>query len=276
MNKDIIPKWFYTIVCVAILGVIISVVAYAMKNTLHWSEAVLKCVKNLGSYSVAITSFFVYYFYAEHKRKQEQIINDSKDEQEKAKQKIANRKNVVASIGHSYFTFPPSDIIDRDCSNSPIIGQPTNVIFTDKDFEKAIKPDLWEIKSYTQISLSDCKIMKCYSTKGDAILKNIIVWNDDCFNKEKENIIKNYFEICEKINFCGVICLNTSSARASYLTICGLLPNGNPQQFILTAITNNGYLVMIKIKYKLQTGGAMQILQQLQYYLEEDDFQSLV
>lgn len=127
------------------------------------------------------------------------------------------------------------------------------------------------------------------SKKESTNLKNIMAFDEKYFNQNKKKILKNYYKYCEKIEYTSPLyCAtkptkenreNSEENRKRYFWLVVKCPKKNMIKNIwLSAITEEGFLLFIKAKVKLQkmdTEVNISLLQQTTYYKSKNDIVAL-
>lgn len=120
------------------------------------------------------------------------------------------------------------------------------------------------------------------SKKQNANLKNVMAFGDQYFIENKSKILRKYFEICEKTDFSSPsYCTAMPTTDNGLLTkfkesnLFWLVLNNSCQEpeiftFWISAITEEGILLLIKVKASAKNAGnnllKAQLLQQTTYY----------
>lgn len=133
------------------------------------------------------------------------------------------------------------------------------------------------------------KIKFLTSKDNRVLLKNIMVFSTDYFEKNKDKIVSNYYEYCEKIEYSTPLYCEAKPyfqeddpKRNEYFWII-LKMNSSIQKEIrivwVGALTEEGVLFFVKLKYlveKNNNGYSMDLLQQTIYYKSEKGLVPLV
>lgn len=93
-------------------------------------------------------------------------------------------------------------------------------------------------------------------------LQNIMAFEDQYFNKNKKKIVSNYYNCCERLNlqnplYCAARPTNPKlecETRNRFINLFLHLPKNDGYSFIwFSAITDQGFLLFIKVKLKIST-----------------------
>lgn len=124
---------------------------------------------------------------------------------------------------------------------------------------------------------------KFLTSKRESVnLKNIMAFEEVYFETNKEDILKNYYQFCEKISYSAPLYCSSkptnelecdsSSDKNRYFWLILKLPLGINElikSFWISAVTEEEILLFIKVKVKLMRKGkktSLLLLQQTTYY----------
>lgn len=225
--------------------------------------------KKMGSYSVLLTAIVATIFF--------QSYTASKSEDKDIEFKIQN-------IGHYTLVFPrEDDAYYEEFIEDKIVLE----ICEENDFEIE-KSEQIKNKEYILLYI---KFLTSKSTSSN--LKNMMAFSENFFKKNKKEIIVNYFSYCEKVKYasplyCSAKSTNESNnnAQVDINSYSNLFVKIEGKEIIksiwISAITDEGVLLFIKVKLKIQelvknkkTGYHYQLLQQTSYFKHNKELYTL-
>lgn len=226
-------------------------------------------LKKMGAYSTLLAAIVATVFF--------QSYTTSKSEDKDIELKIQN-------IGHYTLAFPRED----DGYNEEFKGDKIVLeICTSDDFK------IEECEQMKKNNVTHLFVKFLTSKNTSSNLKNMMAFSEDFFDKNKKQIIANYFSYCEKIKYPSPLYCsakptselknNIESDRNRYFN---LFVKANSNECIKTvwisAITDEGVLLFIKVKLKIQLqminekeGYYIQLLQQTSYFKHNNELYTL-
>ena len=235
----------------------IHITPYTMKQ---FFEVLSKILKNAGSYSVLLVGIVITIFF--------QVYSKEKDLEKEDRIKIGE-------IGYYTLCFALKDEPYHEEYNGDKLVVEINC---EEDYEfRAEEEDSQYFHFMTKFLTSKKKITK---------LKNIMAFNDEYFQKNKHDILKNYYQYCEKITYCSPLYCATKptkvlKAQEEYgrnqyfwlLLKCVDEDKPTIKKFWISAITEEGVVLFVKIKARItivqdngQNKAKISLLQQTTYY----------
>lgn len=222
-----------------------------------FTQVLCLCIKNAGAYSVLLVGVVVTIFF--------QIYSKEKEIESEEKIKIEE-------VG--YYTLAFS--LDESKYEEKFVGDKMVVeIQSEDDFlydpMKADKDAFHLIKFLT-------------SKNRSTNLKNIMAFNEDYFEKNKKDIINNYYKYCEKVEYNSPLYCATKPTNENYecdkenrKRYFWIILKCNEKTVIkniwFSAVTEEGFLLFIKTKIKLEKieeKVKVSLLQQTTYYKGRD------
>lgn len=115
-------------------------------------------------------------------------------------------------------------------------------------------------------------------------LKNIMAFGEDYFDKNKKDILINYYKYCERVTYASPLYCSTkptneldNNKKADINRYFWLILNASSdnvtKNFWISAVTEEGILLFIKVKVRLKKtnmGMHISLLQQTTYYRSND------
>lgn len=211
------------------------------------------CIKNAGSYSVLLVGIVITIFF--------QIYSKEKEIEKEDKIKIEE-------VGYYTLAFPRSDDkYEENFQKDKIVMEINDE--EDYKFSAVNKRDkcIFFIKFLT-------------SKEKSTNLKNIMAFGEDYFDKNKKDILKNYYHYCEKITYASPLYCSAkptselkSNKEADLNRYFWLITNTGSEAIIknfwIAAVTEEGILLFVKVKAKIRKsdrGTQISLLQQTTYY----------
>lgn len=181
------------------------------------------------------------------------------------------REDKIRSIGH-YAVSIPGKIAN------PILIEETmliNLVEKDSDF-KALSGSF----SYIKLEFETSKASEGY-------MRNIMAFEEDYFNKNKREILKNYLKVYQKSEYLMPLFVRVFPVQKEETKtpdsdfILRIRVNGNENKcFFISAITDSGVLYFIRVKMKIEADKSNNykfiILQQTNYYVQNGKLEALV
>lgn len=221
------------------------------------------CIKNAGSYSVLLVGIVVTTFF--------QIYSKEKEKEEEEKIKIGE-------VGYYTLAFRrPDDKYEEVYNGDKIVVEINNE--TDYEFQPGKQTEYY-FHFFTKFLTSKQK-----STN----LKNIMAFSDEYFEKNKKDILSNYYHYCEKITYPSPLYCSTKPTnelennealdRNRYFwLIIKLYERKTIKNFWISAVTEDGILLFVKIKARLtclENMSQIVLLQQTTYFKSQDELCAL-
>lgn len=223
-------------------------------------EVLSKILQKAGSYSVLLVGIVITIFF--------QVYSKEKELEKEDRIKIGE-------IGYYTLCFPlQGEPYSEEYKDDKLVVE----INCEEDYDFVVqKEDSQYFHFMTQFLTSKKKITN---------LKNIMAFNDEYFQENQCDILKNYYEYCEKIAYssplyCATKPTNVLEAQAedgNYQYFWLLLKCSNEEKpaikkFWISAITEEGVVLFVKIKARIQavhesgkTRVRIFLLQQTTYY----------
>ena len=251
---------FYVIVWLSVIFIVTTIV-WIWITPYKFTQFYLvlcKIFKSSGSYSVllvgiVITTFFQVYL------KEKELQNEDRIK--------------IGEVGYYTLAFKrQEDEYEEDYNGDKLV-----VEINDKSD--------YDFNDRTDKSVYFHFMTKFLTSKSESTnLKNIMAFSEDYFEKNKNDILKNYYHFCERITYCsplycsakptGELINNNEIDRSRYFW---LLLNCEHTDFIkkfwISAVTQDGVLLFIKVKAKIQIikennelKARISLLQQTTYY----------
>lgn len=186
------------------------------------------------------------------------------------KAEAKDREDKIISIGH----YAVSVINEADC----ILTWKTlriNLIEKDSDFEAS------------DDNFSNIKLKFETSKASEGYMRNIMAFEEDYFNKNKREILKNYLKVYQKSEYLMPLFVRVFSVQKEETKtpdsdfILRIRVNGNENKcFFISAITDSGVLYFIRVKMKIEADNSNKytfiILQQTNYFVQNGKLEALV
>ncbi|MBU3130274.1 hypothetical protein [Clostridium tagluense] len=273
-SKRVLGILFPMIISIAVIAAIFIFVAitwigisdFKTSNFLFVLQLILK---KAGTYSVLLSAIVATIFF--------QSYTASKVEDKDKELKIQN-------IGHYTLAFQrEEDEYNEKFKGGKIVLE----ICTDEEYKiessdeiNAGKYSLFPIKFLTSKNIS-------------SNLKNIMVFNDDYFSKNKKEILTNYYSYCEKIKYPSPLYCSAkptseldNNQKADVNRYFNLFVKSDSKKITRTiwisAITDEGVLLFIKVKLRIHSltkeekaGYYCELLQQTSYFKHNNELHSL-
>lgn len=246
---------FFSMSCIWIL-----LTKYTYKQ---FNQVLCLCIKNAGGYSVLLVGIVVTIFF--------QIYSKEKEIEDEEKTKIEE-------VGYYTLAFSLKENKHEEKYNGDKI-----VVEIQKEEDYLFNP------TEENEDMFHVPIKFLTSKKESTNLKNIMAFDEKYFNQNKKKILKNYYKYCEKIEYTSPLyCAtkptkenreNSEENRKRYFWLVVKCPKKNMIKNIwFSAITEEGFLLFIKAKVKLQkmdTEVNISLLQQTTYYKSKNDIVAL-
>lgn len=218
-------------------------------------------IKNIGSYSSVLIALIVSVFFSSY-FKEKDIQNSNKIK--------------IESIGYFTLAFSMEEVSNLKEFNERNFVQEIDSF---NDYKKIDYKGTYPVGKVKFLTSKDKRIL----------LKNIMVFSSDYFEKNRNEIVSNYYKYCEKIEYSTPLYCEAKPyfqkddpERNEYFWII-LKMNSLKQKEIRTvwigALTEEGVLFFVKLKYqvkKFNNGYSMDLLQQTIYYKSENGLVPLV
>lgn len=221
-------------------------------------------IKNAGLYSTLLAGITVTIFY--------QIYMKEKEIEQADKIKIGE-------VGYYTLAFPSHASEDYTGDKSVV------VIHSDEDYKYSSQEERYY-----------CFFVNFLTSKEKkTFLKNIMAFEEEYFIENQKDIIRNYFEYCERVHCCSPLFCSTKPAgkwmdndeltsdRYFWLVRnCTDIHEKCYKNFWVSAVTEEGIILFIKIKVllevkkakkdngKIETTIPITLLQQTTYYKSQD------
>ena len=222
-----------------------------------------KILQNAGSYSVLLVGIVITTFFQVYSKEKEL----EKDDRIK-----------IGEVGYYTLCFPLEDEPYHEKFNGDKLVVEINC---EKDFDFDAQEDNLEYFHFMTKFLT--------SKKNIRNLKNIMVFNDEYFEENKRDILKNYYEYCEKVSYayplyCATKPTNVLESKSEYgrnqyfwlLLKCDDTKE-RIKKFWISAITEEGVVLFVKIKASIQIvqrngedKARIRLLQQTNYYVSNN------
>lgn len=264
-KKSIVIAAKYTVYVLFLISVLftcatflwICITPYTMTQ---FFEVLSKILQKAGSYSVLLVGIVITIFF--------QVYSKEKELEEEDRIKIGE-------IGYYTLCFPLKDEpYHEEYKGDKLVVE----INCEEDYDfNAEKDNLQYFHFMTKFLTSKKKITN---------LKNIMAFNDDYFQKNQHDILKNYYEYCENITYCSplycatkptkVLKTQEEHGRNQYFWLllkCDNEDKDTIKKFWISAITEEGVVLFVKIKARIiiaqengKTKAKISLLQQTTYY----------
>lgn len=226
-------------------------------------------LEKMGAYSTLLAAIVATIFF--------QSYTASKSEDKDIELKIQN-------IGHYTLAFPREDdeYSEKFTGDKIVLEICTNDDFEIEDFEKVKE------NKYVYLFI---KFLTSKNTSSN--LKNMMSFSEDFFDKNKKHILTNYFSYCEKIKYPSPLYCSAkptselkNNIEADRNRYFNLFVKADSEEIIkniwISAITDEGVLLFIKVKLKIQSlmknekmGCYIQLLQQTSYFKHNNKLYTL-
>ena len=224
----------------------------------QFSLVLSKILKNAGSYSVLLVGIVVTTSF--------QIYSKEKELQKEDRIKIGE-------VGYYTLAFKRQEDVYEEVYN----GDKLVVEINDKsDYDfNAEKENSKYFHFMTKFLTSKSKITN---------LKNVMAFSENYFEKNKKDILNDYYRFCESITYCSplycstkptseLINNNESDRNRYFWLLLKCEDNDVIKKFWISAVTEDGVLLFVKVKARIQiiqehdvVKARISLLQQTTYY----------
>jgi hypothetical protein len=251
-------------------GLWILISTYSWKDYFSVTQKVLK---NLGGFSALLAGLIATVLF--------QSFNQIREHEKEHYELQKVKEESISDVGHFCLAFSRED----DTYEEKFNGSKVVVLIEDEnDYSLGFRIDSKDTSRYRH-SPFQAKFLS--SQPNSPILKNIMAFNDEYFNQNKKGIIKNYYDYCDKLECSAPLYCSAKYVREvdnskidinRYFHL--FIPIDNiPSYYVknmwVTAVTESGTLLLLKIKYSLsyeynkeqeRDGTRFRLLQQTTYF----------
>ncbi len=222
-------------------------------------------LKNAGSYSTLLVGIVITIYY--------QIYVKEKEIEREDKVKISE-------LGYYTLAFKrPEDEYSEDYNGDKIVVE----ICDDKDFGFSPHENSQGYYHFLTKFLT--------SKKESTNLKNIMAFGEKYFEENRKDIIRNYYQYCEKVTYATPLYCSTKPTRELEKTNsidqnryywlvlkCFEKEEKVIKKFWIAAVTEEGIIMFVKVKARLEKKGermSLLLLQQTTYYKSKGELEVL-
>lgn len=251
---------FYVLLLLSVvfIGATVVWIGVTPYTIIQFNLVLSKILKNAGPYSVLLVGIVITTFF--------QVYSKEKELQKEDKIKIGE-------VGYYTLAFKRQEDVYEEVYNGDKLVVEINEK-SDYDFN-AEEDNLRYFHFMTKFLTSKSEVTN---------LKNVMAFNEDYFEKNKKNILKNYYQYCEYITYCSPLYCSTkptseliNNDKADRNRYFWLLlkcdDNDVVKKIWISAVTEEGVLLFIKVKARIRifqennvTKAKISLLQQTTYY----------
>lgn len=243
---------------IVFLGATILWIWITPYNILEFNVVLSKVIKYAGSYSALLVGVIVTIFFQVYSKNKELELED---------------RIKIAEVGYYTLAFkrPEDDYFEEYTGDKLVVEINEEGDFY---FDAEIENEYY-FHFMTKFLISKSNVTN---------LKNIMAFSEKYFEKNRRNILKNYYEYCERITYCSPLYCSTKPTneltnnklidRNRYFWMILKCNNDDCiKNFWLSAVTEEGILLFIKIKARIRVHrdndlvkAKIILLQQTTYY----------
>lgn len=251
-----------TVLFIVSAGLWILITPYEIKD---FNYVLSRVLKNAGSYSTLLVGIAVTTFY--------QVYSKEKEQEQEDKIKINE-------LGYYTLAFKRNEDSHEEAYNGDKI---VVEICNEKDYN--FNPTIENHKHYHFLA-------KFLTSKRDSTnLKNIMAFGEKYFEENMKDIIRNYYQYCEKVTYASPLYCSTKPTselentagidrnRYYWLVLnCAEMEEKTIKKFWISAVTEEGIVMFVKVKARIEKKGetiALLLLQQTTYYKSQGKLEVL-